>query len=66
MIRITGCANHIREKIRLASEWYLNHLLQKRTREKLKIYIHLKRGLAKTEKVDAECIWNEDIEAPTT
>jgi len=64
MIRITGCDNRIREKIRLASEWYLKHLLQKRTREKLKIYIHLKRGLATTEKVDAECIWNEDIETP--
>ena len=64
MIRITGCDNRIREKIRLASEWYLKHLLQKRTREKLKIYIHLQRGLAIKEKVDAECIWNEDIETP--
>lgn len=61
-LSVRGCDAEIKEKTKLAARWYLDHLLSKRLQTKLSISILYSDTLFKKQKIEGECIWNDEID----
>jgi len=59
---IRGCDAETKIKTRLSVRWYLDHLLSKRIQSKLSISIFYSDTLFKKQKIEGECIWNDEID----